>query len=336
MSTSRYPVPAPGFVRRPPGVSAPTWHKRPIGKPPRVLVIADVPNWAWARKATALKRYLAGRIDVSIVYSTDTSTTMAIRKAEHDLYHTFEVSQVGTVPQGWPMTTGITAHVVQTWEEKRPGQVREWAARAVGFHANSRMLQRELEAHLGRDVYYVPNGVDETFFRRTRKRAAGGKLVVGYVARPNVRKGPEIVEEACKRAGVEFRPVVRTWKTALTAEQMREFYQDIHVLAVSSDMDGTPNPALEAAACECAVVSNRIGNMPEFIRDGVNGFLTERTLDGLTASLSHLATRDRDRVEAMGRAARAAILDDWTWQKRAGNYAEMWERCLGVSQVAAR
>jgi glycosyltransferase involved in cell wall biosynthesis len=333
MSTVRNPVPQP-FVRRPPGVGAPVWRPRPVGKPPRVLVIADVPNWAWARKAAALKQHLAGRIDVTIVFSTDQGTNLAVRAAAHDLYHTFEVSQVGTVPAGWPMTTGITAHVVGTWEAKQPGCVQQWASRAVGFHANSMMLKRELEAFLGREVYYVPNGVDETFFRRARRRSSS-RLVVGYVARPNVRKGPELVEDACRRAGVELRQVVRTWKTAFTAEEMRDFYQDIHVLAVSSDMDGTPNPALEAAACECAVVSNPIGNMPEFIRDGVNGYLTERTVESLTDALSQLAARPIEEVEAMGRAARATILDDWTWQKRAVNYAEMWERCLGVTRAAA-
>jgi glycosyltransferase involved in cell wall biosynthesis len=305
------------------------WRPRPVGKPPRVLVLADVPNWAWARKAAALKRHLAGRIDVTVVHSTEAAANGVIRRAAHDLYHTFEVCQVGVIPKDWPMTTGITAHVIDTWESKKPGTVREWAARSIGFHANSRMLQRELEAYLKRPVYYVPNGVDEEFFQRRRRRSSS-RLVVGYVARPNKRKGPEIVEEACRRAGVELRPVIRSWKNALTAEQMLEWYQDIHVLAVSSDMDGTPNPALEAAACECAVVSNRIGNMPEFIRDGVNGYLTERTVDGLAAALSSLAARPIEEVEAMGKAARATIIDDWTWKKRAVAYAEMWEKCLGV------
>lgn len=334
MSTIRQPVrPArPVPPASPP--AALTWKRRPPSSPPRVLVLADVPNWAWARKAAALKQHLAGRIDVTVVYSTDPMSTRAIRAAAHDLYHTFEMIQVGAIPTGWPLTTGITAHVWRTWEARRAGTVREWADRAIGFHANSKMLEHELEAHLGRPVYYVPNGVDEQFFRRSRPRA-GDKLIVGYVARPNVRKGPEIVEEACKRAGVELRAIVRTHKTALTAEQIRDWYQDVHVLAVSSDMDGTPNPALEAAACECAVVSNPIGNMPEFIREGVNGHLTERTLDGLAAALSRLAARPLDEVEAMGRAARATILSDWTWRRRAIAYAEMWERCLGITRAAA-
>lgn len=314
----------------------PKWRPRAVGKIPRVLVLADVPNWAWARKAAALKLYLAGRIDVTIAYSTDMSATKVIRSGEHDLYHTFEVSQVGTIPEGWPMTTGITAHVVRNWEERSPGCVREWAQRAIGFHANSMLLKREMEAHLGRKVYYTPNGVDENFFRRIRPRSLT-RVVVGYVARPNVRKGHDLVVEACRRANVELRSIVRSWKQALTADQMREWYQDIHVLAVSSDMDGTPNPALEAAATECAIVSNRIGNMPEFLTHGVNGFLTERTVEGLADALSNLATRPLAEVEAMGRAARATVMHDWTWRKRADNYAAMWESCLGVTRkVGAR
>lgn len=319
-----------GFVEVGPKVRPP-WTPRPVSDPPRVLVLADVPNWAWARKAAALKQHLAGRIDVDVIFSTDKTATPRIRAAEHDLYHTFEVSQIGTVPTGWPATTGITAHVAHKFGEEA---MRAWSKRAIGFHANSKMLQREMEALLHRPIYYVPNGVDEAFFRRARPRSSK-HLVVGYVARPNPRKGPEIVEEACKRAGVELRQIVRTWKNALTPEQMRDWYQDIHVLAVSSDMDGTPNPALEAAACECAVVSNRIGNMPEFIRNGVNGYLTERTVDGLTEALADLARKPLEEVEAMGRAARATILADWTWAKKAPAYAEMWLQCLGIDQKAA-
>jgi glycosyltransferase involved in cell wall biosynthesis len=318
---------APPSKPAPPPAPTSRWRTRRPSSPPSVLVLADVANWAWARKARALAQHLAGRIDVTVAFQTDPKARALIEAQAHDLYHTFEVCQVGTIPAGWPMTTGITAHVAKNYDEQRGyGTVRAWADRAKGFHANSRMLQREMEAYLGRPVYYVPNGVDERFFCRTRPRESS-RLVVGYVARPNVRKGPDLVRDACKRAGVELREVVRTWKQALSAEQIREFYQGIHVLAVSSDMDGTPNPALEAAACECAVVSNPIGNMPEFIRDGVNGFLTERTVDGLAAALAELAGNVPRAIE-MGREARATILDEWTWATRAHAYAAMWEACL--------
>ncbi|MEO8601389.1 MAG: glycosyltransferase [bacterium] len=39
--------------------------------------------------------------------------------------------------------------------------------------------------------------------------------------------------------------------------------------------EGTPNPALEAAACGCTVVSTPVGTLPELIRDAANGYLVE-------------------------------------------------------------
>jgi glycosyltransferase involved in cell wall biosynthesis len=38
---------------------------------------------------------------------------------------------------------------------------------------------------------------------------------------------------------------------------------------------------LEAAACGRPIISNQIGNMPEFIKDGWNGFIVPRKLECL-------------------------------------------------------
>lgn len=297
---------------------------------PRVLILADVPTWAWARKAQALKKHLCNRFDIEIVYSSDHSTGEILAARNYDLLHTFEVGQLQSagIPSGVSLTTGITAHVWQTWERAHgTGTVRRWAERAAAFHANSRLLQHEISGYLSRHVHYVPNGVDETLFHRTRPRNSK-KLVVGFVGKPNPRKGVAVVAEACRRATVELRVVERRAQNALSPEEMREFYQGIHVLAVSSDMDGTPNPALEAAACECAVVSNRIGNMPEFITEGVNGILTERTVESLTSAIYALSRKPIAEVEAMGRAARATVEREWTWAIQAENYANMWHEVL--------
>jgi glycosyltransferase involved in cell wall biosynthesis len=306
-------------------------------KKSRILIIADVPNWAWAKKAAQLQKYLGGpdgEFVVDVAYTTAQPVELG-----YDLYHTFEVSQVHQIPKNidlWPGTpekhravTGITAHVWPTWEARHgAGTVRGWASRAQGFHANSRLLQKEISAYLGHEVYYVPNGVDETFYRRLRPRAHDQRLVVGHVGKPNPRKGRDLIAAACERAGVEFREIRRTSKDALTAEDMREFYQDLHVLAVASDMDGTPNPALEAAACECAVVSNAIGNMPEFVESGCNGVLVERSVESLSAAFADLK-RSVEGVVQMGRAARDTIERDWTWKKLSCNYADMWREVLG-------
>lgn len=288
---------------------------------PRILIIADVPNWAWARKAEQLQKHLSDEFAIDVMYSTQESPRWG-----YDLIHTFEFNQMGMLtPQHGRAVTGITAHVWRTWEMKlAPGIVNTWASKAVAVHANSKLLQEEIGLHLQRPIHYVPNGVDETFFTRTEPRKTG-HLVVGWVGKPNPRKGRHIVEAACTRAGVEFRPIERNSSTALGPAEMRAFYQDIHVIGVASDMDGTPNPALEAAACGCAVISNRIGNMPEFVEDGANGFLVERDVDAFAAALAKLDVR---RAIEMGHAARATVERGWTWKIQSQNYAELWRAAL--------
>ena len=297
---------------------------------PRIAIIADVRGWAWDRKARALQQHLGDEFDLSTHYLYDRHPDAV--PAGVDLYHTFEVFQSSLLPEGAPYVTGITAHVWPGLEERcgRMALLR-WAMLAEAFHANSVLLQREAEERLGRPVAYCPNGVDETFFRRLRP-APADRLVVGWVGKPNPRKGADIVRQACALAGVELCTVERTYRNALSADDMREFYQGCNVVAVASDMDGTPNHALEGAACGCAVLGNRIGNLPEFI-DGQNGVLVERSVAGLVAALQTLSPADAVR---MGEAARATVERAWSWRVMAKNYGDMWRAALaGRARSAA-
>jgi len=289
---------------------------------PRICIMADVPNWAWGRKARALRGALSDSFEIAIWYTSKEGQP----PGDFDLFHTFDFPQVQRVPEGAPCVTGVTAHVWKTWGEER---VRAWAKKAVALHANSRLLEAELEQFANQTVLglvvYTPNGVDAEFFHRTRPRRVDDHLVVGWVGKPNPRKGRAIVEDACAHAGVELRVIERKSGDALSAEEMREFYQDLHVLAVASDMDGTPNPALEAAACGVCVVSNRIGNMPEFIVDRWNGRLVA---DRDSRVYVNPLFMDPEIAVEMGVQARQTVLDAWTWTHQAEHYAELWGAAL--------
>ncbi len=86
-------------------------------------------------------------------------------------------------------------------------------------------------------------------------------------------------------------------------DEMRDFYQSLHVYVCASRSEGTPNPCLEAAACGLPVVTTPVGNMPEFVRDGVNGFFVARDVDAIAATLRRLRD-DPELRERMGHAAR--------------------------------
>jgi glycosyltransferase involved in cell wall biosynthesis len=104
---------------------------------------------------------------------------------------------------------------------------------------------------------------------------------------------------------------------------MAAWYNAGTVLVCASEEEGTPNPALEAAASGCTVVSTAVGNMPELIRDGQNGYLVERRLDALAAAVMQA-------VEEYPRLAAEMQKDiaSWDWRARSCEYFDLFRRVL--------
>lgn len=253
--------------------------------------------------------------------------------APYDLVHTFEFPQTNFIPleyraQGRRVVTGLTAHVWPTWGREK---VRAWIARADGIHVNSLLLHEDLSTRVFNDpdvdppLFYTPNGVDQDFW--TRRLDAPSKLIVGHVGKPNPRKGADLIREACRRLGIECRMIQRTARLALSPEDMRDWYQTVSLQVTASDMDGTPNPMLESAACSNALLSTPIGNMPEFISQFNNGMLSHRTAEAFEECL--VTFRDRyDQTLEMGRNARRTVEESWTWARQSRWVDRMWRRVL--------
>ncbi|RMG43077.1 MAG: glycosyltransferase, partial [Acidobacteria bacterium] len=85
---------------------------------------------------------------------------------------------------------------------------------------------------------------------------------------------------------------------------------------------------LEAAACGVPIVTTRVGNMPEFVEEGVSGLFIDRDPDSLAERLAFL--RDAPALRAaLGRGARRAA-ERWDWRRRAEHYAAMFESLLAA------
>ena len=139
-------------------------------------------------------------------------------------------------------------------------------------------------------------------------------------------KGLDLIREACGASGA----------TLLTAEcdaskgdlsgirsqeTLREqVYWRASCYVCASQSEGTPNPALEALACGVPVISTPVGNMPEVLRDGENGLLVERDVQALARAMARLRGEDPAPWRA---AARASILDGWTWPQKVRRYEDM-------------
>lgn len=285
-----------------------------------VLVLADVPGWAWDRKAQAYARWLADEFEITVGYHARETYNFET----YDLVHCFEVSQLGAVPQDYRgrLLAGLTAHVWRTWGEE---QMRAWAYRVDGLHGNSKLLVNELRQFHDR-VFYTPNGVDPDFFHRYEPR--GPIFTACHVGKPNPRKGGDLIRDVCDDLGVKLTLVQRTSHIRHSWETIRSLYQEAWVQITMSDMDGTPNPMLESAACENALISTPIGNMPEFIVDGTNGYLVDRSKEALAAKLRFFQQYPEAAI-ALGQEARRTVLRDWTWERQVEHVRAAWREALG-------
>ena len=292
---------------------------------PTIVILVDVVNWAWDVKAHQIQKYLSKDFDVHIRYSQ--SSIRPFNKNEtFDLYFSFDCNQVryfNHIPKNKKIT-GTTSHTYTSFH----GNYTNMLNSTKYVHANSMLLYNEL-SKIHPNVFYVPNGVDEELFL-LRERNLDDIFRVGYVGKNTVRKGYEnFIVPACKQAEVELKAQVCRFNSpnVIKPENMPNWYNDIDCYIVASDMDGTPNGGLQSAACGRMILSNRIGNMPEFIKDGSNGFIIDRNVNDYVEKLNWLKTH-RKECEEMGLAARKTVEEGWTWKTQVENYGKMFEEAL--------
>lgn len=295
---------------------------------PRILICSDVGNWAWAKKSAEIKRFLSDEFDISI---TNLLEKRDVDTANFDLYLTYGWSYIGHIRQAPKerCISGVTAH---KGREALIANIIPSMKRVGWCHANSVLLKDELEKNGMKDVFYVPNGVNEEIFHEIIPiPKVRDNLVVLHVGKKvgfgDDKGHKRFIEPSCKAAGVRYIGHYNNYKTALSTEQMAKLYQQADVFIVASESDGTPCGALEAAACGRPILSNYIGNMPELITDGYNGFLVPREVDKYVEKLKWMR-ENRDKVIEMGANARKTIEEEWTWKLQAENYRTMFRTIL--------
>lgn len=74
---------------------------------------------------------------------------------------------------------------------------------------------------------------------------------------------------------------------------MGEIYRSCHVLLKLSTVEGMAGPPLEAMACRCIPVVNRVTGVDEYMIDGENGFIVDYPKDDAQSIISHINEANR-------------------------------------------
>lgn len=282
----------------------------------KVLTFYDEVGWAWWHRAHNLKKNLPQvEIDIKKIGSE-------FREEDYDfilLFDAYLLSSLGQVDPGKLIVSNSCPKLLQDTVNVISEE------RAVASVINNWDAYRQVSSD---DRFFCcQNGVDTELFYPSTDRPSeftacwvGNSLSLG-------EKGLDIIEEACRQAGVKLiladASKLPKVSDAMSQEKLRDnFYHKASVLICASKFEGTPNPALEALACGLPVISTRVGNMTELIQDGYNGFLVERSVKSIKDALILLRASDQD---LLTRGARESVELGWGWGERSRLYLSMFE-----------
>lgn len=297
--------------------------------PKKILLLADAPGWAFDRRARAIARYAPPGWDVRIDYHGG-RTTAEIAYDLVDLVFVFDPKQAKPIRQLFT-AAGIKIPLVSTHNSGvgRPGYSLDETLCAADYVVvnNYAAWQAGRYGQRGYRACNISNGVDLSVFNprtpwgdrpnRALWMASTGKAddhddVKGYraILQPLSRVLPA-------RLGIEcdFRAVEPA--AALNETEMAEWYNSGRYLVCASKSEGTPNIALEAAACGCAVVTTPVGNIPELIVGGRNGVVVSRR--DTVGFLDAFEFTAAEQFAAMAEKISGSI-QSWDWAKRAPYY----------------
>ncbi|RNC66000.1 MAG: asparagine synthase (glutamine-hydrolyzing) [Desulfuromonadales bacterium] len=293
-------------------------------EPLRVRILYDVEGWAWWHRAHRIREGVSSRIRVDIHQMDE-----PFDHEPYDFVMIFDPYLVDRVA-GVPAAKLIVGCSCPRFLDHAEALLQ--SHRCIGGVVNSREMYNR--ATTKERLFCCQNGVDTELFHPPRKRPS--KLTGCWIGNSDSagNKGLDLITAACREAGAELivldRNAAKGTAGLMSQEEVRDrFYHKASFYLCASEWEGTPNPALEALACGLPVISTRVGNMPELIVDGHNGYLVDRSVASIAEAISKLAAADRP---AMARNARTSVENGWSWQQQAAKYEAMF---LKLSETAA-
>ena len=305
----------------------------------KILLIVDKPGWAHDFKADNLIRCLGNDYEIIKRYCDDVKDSEIEAADIVVIFYWIQINyenmqkRLPTLQRNkHKILMGICSHIELQGQSEKPGLLALHTL-ASGIFVNSKLLYKQYIDVFDVPVFYTPNGVDTEFFRPSSEKKENGKLIVGWTGslrnHGDKRGVNEFIIPAVERIdGVELKIAAREdkWRSK---EEMRQFYQQIDVYICASRTEGTPNPCLEAAACGVPILTTPVGNMPELIQSGVNGYFIERDINAIASKLNLLKER-KDLLKQLRKGIQETIRS-WSWKNKAENYRMMFESILASS-----
>mgnify|MGYP002640936048 CR=1 FL=1 len=315
----------------------PEW-RRPMAKKPRVLLLADQPDWAHHNGHRDMAEYLRDQFDFTVhIIAHWPKEPLPDLEAFDAIFVPYVLWKFRHL---LPYDKCIGALRSQCWPLKRNDVFgpEEHAVinRFAGFQVVTRRNEEALRLSCPR-VRRLPNPVNMRRFAPTRckgevvaqwngnaaRLASNGETVKGFY---------EVISPAARAAGVRLR-MAEFWTRKLPTVEMPEFYRKSNLFIHASLFEGCSKALLESMATAHAVISTDVGTAGEMHRSQMAHFgesgiiLLERDLDAYTDTVRALAA-DPERVTHMGELNRREVAERWSYDTWAPGFADLLRMAL--------
>jgi len=119
-------------------------------------------------------------------------------------------------------------------------------------------------------------------------------------------------------------------------DNMNNFYNDLDLYINTSLHEGLPMSILEAMSHGLPVVAPRSGGIPEILKNGLHGFLVDARNPKMFAEKCLQLYWDRALSRRMGDASREKIIDEFSLEKMAEKYYNLYVNILNTSAVISK
>jgi glycosyltransferase involved in cell wall biosynthesis len=305
---------------------------------------------AQAREADVPMRWLSDKRTVTL--GAIVSLRRELAKDRPDI-----LMPLTAVPNIWGRMFGRLSGVPAVVATCRGGgniarQHERFLARLAHHHiANTQALKNALLALGRRDdqVTVIRNGVDTEFFSPDPDGVGPVRQVILSVARFCEDKDHQTLLAAFDMAVAKV-PGAELWlvgdgplkgRVEFSARRLasasrikffpggsdlRPFYRQAAVLALSSLREGLPNVILEGMASGAPIAATAVGGIPEVVEEGVTGLLSPaRDAARLAGSFVRLLSNEAERAR-MALKARAVAERDYSMQAMVARHQELLDR----------
>jgi glycosyltransferase involved in cell wall biosynthesis len=302
-----------------------------------LLITYDLEGWAYHRRASALARHASAdfRVRIARLETTGMSPEERDRHREEVLgevppdvlfvlcYHQAKGMHELIRRRGWP--TRLIVSWNQGWPTRLNDLPKAFAPADMVVFNNRDYRER---AGCPAPSVAIANGVDLDTFRVVTPIGSRPRRVLwcGSQYHRSLKGYDDLVVplfDRLRREGCDCEALLVDSRGTdkRDAAGMACWYDSAAVFVVTSVSEGTPNTALEAAACGCTIVTPQVGNMPELIRDGENGLLVKRDLESLHRGVIR-ALDDAPRLAA----ALTRDIRGWGWAERSVEFFDLFRR----------